>query len=420
MYYSRLIEKEIELKLRTSGAIVVAGPKFCGKTTTCMLFQKSFVKLNTKQSITMARMNPKAMLDGETPRLIDEWQKAPDIWNQVKDDLDFNYEFGKYILTGSSTPADKTEVHHSGAGRITPVRMRPMSLWESKESSGDVSLKSLFDGGKNFQWDLNQDFTLEKVAHLICRGGWPVSVSAPEDIAIEITKNYWNSLFVFEDCENERFRNKKPEILKMIVRSYARHISTEAAVATIIADIRQSNERTMDTKTFDDYMEALQDLYIIEDMKAWNPNIRSKTSIRSTPTRHFVDTSIACRALGVMSDDLLNDLETFGLFFEDMAVRDLRVYAESLHGEVLHYRDNAGLECDAVIHLEDGRWGAVEIKLGGDLVEQGADSLKRLKAKIEEKSDEKSPSFLMVLTAVGGSYQREDGVFVVPINMLKP
>jgi hypothetical protein len=420
MYYSRLIEKEIALKLRTSGAIVVAGPKFCGKTTTCMLYQKSFVKLNTKQAIAMARMNPKAMLDGDTPRLIDEWQKAPDIWNQVKDDLDFNYEFGKYILTGSSTPADKTEVHHSGAGRITPVRMRPMSLWESKESSGEVSLQTLFDGGKDFPWNLNQDFTLKKVAHLICRGGWPVSVSAPEDIAIEITKNYWNSLFVFEDCENERFRNKKPEVLKMIVRSYARHISTEAAVSTIMADIRQSNERTMDNKTFDDYMEALQDLYIIEDMKAWNPNIRSKTSIRSTPTRHFVDTSIACRALGVMPDDLLNDLETFGLFFEDMAVRDLRVYAESLHGEVLHYRDNAGLECDAVIHLEDGRWGAVEIKLGGDLVEQGADSLKRLKAKIEEKSDEKSPSFLMVLTAVGGAYQREDGVFVVPINMLKP
>lgn len=420
MYYSRLIEKEIELKLRTSGAIVVAGPKFCGKTTTCMLFQKSFVKLNTKQAIAMARMNPKAMLEGDTPRLIDEWQKAPDIWNQVKDDLDFNYEFGKYILTGSSTPADKTEVHHSGAGRITPVRMRPMSLWESKESSGEVSLQTLFDGGKDFPWNLNQDFTLGKVAHLICRGGWPVSVSAPEDIAIEITKNYWNSLFVFEDCENERFRNKKPEVLKMIVRSYARHISTEAAVSTIIADIRQSNERTMDTKTFDEYMEALQDLYIIEDMKAWNPNIRSKTSIRSTPTRHFVDTSIACRALSVMPDDLLNDLDTFGLFFEDMAVRDLRVYAGSLNGEVLHYRDNAGLECDAVIHLEDGRWGAVEIKLGGDLVEQGAESLKRLKAKIEEKSNEKSPSFLMVLTAVGGSYQREDGIFVVPINMLKP
>ena len=421
MYHSRLVEKEIELKLRTSGAVVVAGPKFCGKTTTCMLFQKSFVKLNTKQSIAMARMNPKAVLQGEKPRLIDEWQKAPDIWNQVKDELDFNYEFGKYILTGSSTPADKTEVHHSGAGRITPVKMRPMSLWESKESKGTVSLMDLFSEGNEFPWDLNSDFTLNDVAYLICRGGWPISVLAPQEISIEITKNYWNGLFVFEDCENERFRNKKPEVLKMIVRSYARHISTEAAISTIIADVRQSNERKMDEKTFDDYKEALQDLYILEDMPAWNPNIRSKTSIRSTPTRHFVDTSIACRALGVMPEDLMRDLETFGLFFEDMAVRDLRIYAGTFGGEVLHYRDNAGLECDAVIHLEDGRWGAVEIKLGGDdLIEAGAHSLKLLKSKIEEKSDEKSPSFLMVLTATGSAYRREDGVYVAPINLLKP
>ena len=421
MYYNRLVENDIELKLKTSGAVVVAGPKFCGKTTTCMLYQKSFVKLNTKQAIAMARMNPKAMLKGAYPRLIDEWQKAPDIWNQVKDDLDFQYEFGKYILTGSSTPADKTEVHHSGAGRITPVKMRPMSLWESKESKGTVSLKNLFAGGKDLTWDLNSDFTLEEIAHLICRGGWPISVLAPKGVSIEITKNYWNGLFVFEDCENERFRNKKPEVLKMIIKSYARHISTEAAISTIIADVRQSNERTMDSKTFDNYMEALKDLYIIEDMPAWNPNIRSKTSIRSTPTRHFVDTSIACRALGVMPEDLHRDLESFGLFFEDMAVRDLRIYAETLGGEVLHYRDNAGLECDAIIHLEDGRWGAIEIKLGGDeLIEAGAKSLKLLKAKIEEKGDEMSPSFLMVLTAVGGSYQREDGVFVAPINLLKP
>lgn len=421
MYYNRLVEKEIERKLRSSGAVLIAGPKFCGKTTTGMLYQKSFVKLNTKQVIAMARMNPKAMLKGENPRLIDEWQKAPDIWNQVKDDLDFNYEFGKYILTGSTTPVDKTEVHHSGAGRITPVKMRPMSLWESKESSGAVSLQDLFDGGRDFSWEVNQDFSLEDIAHLTCRGGWPISVLAPKDIAIEITKNYWNGLFIFEDCENERFRNKKPEVLKMILRSYARHISTEAAVSTIIADVRQSNERTMDVKTFDDYMEALQDLYILEDMAAWNPNIRSKTTIRSTPTRHFVDTSIACRALGVMPDDLLRDLESFGLFFEDMAVRDLRIYAETLKGEVRHYRDNTGLECDAVIHLEDGRWGAIEIKLGGDdLIEAGATSLKNLKSKIEKKSDEQSPSFLLVLTAVGGSYQREDGVYVAPINMLKP
>ena len=421
MYYERLIEKEIERKLKSSGAVLVAGPKFCGKTTTCMKYQKSFVKLNTKQAIAMARMNPGGVLDGETPRLIDEWQKAPDIWNQVKDDLDFHYEFGKYILTGSSTPADKTEVHHSGAGRITPVRMRPMSLWESKDSKGTVSLAELFKGGKPIPWDLNSDFSLSDVAHLICRGGWPISVLAPKEIAIEITKNYYNGLFVFEDCENERFRNKNPEIMKMIVRSYARHISTEAAVSTIIADVRQSNERTMDTKTYNDYNEALNDIFIIEDMPAWNPNIRSKTSIRSTPTRHFVDTSIACRALGAGPEDLLHDLESFGLFFEDMAVRDLRIYSEVLGGEVRHYRDNAGLECDAVIHLENGSWGAVEIKLGGDdLIEAGASSLKLLKAKIEEKSNEKSPSFLMVLTAVGGAYQREDGVFVVPINLLKP
>lgn len=421
MYYERLIEEQIALKLNTSGAVVVAGPKFCGKTTTCMLYQKSFVKLNTKQAIAMARMNPKAVLVGENPRLIDEWQKAPDIWNQVKDELDFNYEFGKYILTGSSTPADKTEVHHSGAGRITPLKMRPMTLWESKESKGTVSLKDLFNGGENFPWDMNQDFTLEDVAFLLCRGGWPIAVLAPRDIALEITKNYYNGLFVFEDSENERFRNKKPEVLRMILRSYARNISSEAAVSTIISDIRQSNERTMDTKTYDDYMEALKDLYIIEDLEAWNPNIRSKTSIRSTPTRHFVDTSIACRSLGVSPGDLMRDLDSFGLFFEDFAVRDLSVYAGSMGGVVKHYRDNAGLECDAVVHLEDGRWGGIEIKLGGDdLINDGAESLKKLRDKIVEKSDEKAPSFLLVLTAVGGAYKRDDGVFVAPINLLRP
>ncbi len=421
MYYNRLIEKVIELKLRTSGAVVVAGPKFCGKTTTCMLYQKSFVKLNTKQSITMARMNPSGILSGEKPRLIDEWQKAPDIWNQVKDDLDFDYQFGKYILTGSSTPADKTEVHHSGAGRITPVKMRPMSLWESKESKGTISLMDLFDNKGGYPWDMNTDITLNDIAFYMCRGGWPISVQASNDIAVEITKNYYNGLFVFEDCENERFRNKRPDVLRMILRSYARHISTEAALTTIIADVRQSNERTMDPKTFDDYMEALKDLYVLEDLPAWNPNIRSKTAIRSTPTRHFVDTSIACRALGISPNDLMHDLESFGLFFEDFAVRDLSIYANFLGGTVSHYRDNAGLECDAILHLEDGRWGAIEIKLGGDeLIESGAKSLKTLQNKIIEKSEEQAPSFLMVLTAVGAAYQREDGVYVAPINLLKP
>lgn len=421
MYYERLIDNQIERKLQSSGAVLVAGPKFCGKTTTCMRYQRSFIKLNTKQSIAMARMNPKGVLTGENPRLIDEWQKAPDIWNQVKDDLDFDYQFGKYILTGSSTPADKTEVFHSGAGRIAPLLMRPMTLWESRESKGIVSLASLFEGGKEYPWDMNTEFTLEEVAFLLCRGGWPIAVRASRDIALEITKNYYGGLFVFEDSENERFRNKKPEVLRMILRSYARNISSEAAVSTIISDIRQSNERTMDSKTYDDYMEALKDLYIIEDMEAWNPNIRSKTSIRSTPTRHFVDTSIASRSLGVNPQDLMNDLNSFGLFFEDFAVRDLRVYADCLGGEVKHYRDNTGLECDAVVHLEDGRWGGIEIKLGGeDLIEEGAENLKRLRDKIVQKSDEKAPSFLLVLTAIGGAYKREDGVYVAPINMLKP
>ena len=421
MYYERLIETRIERKLKSSGAVLVAGPKFCGKTTTCMLYQNSYIKLNTKQSIAMARLNPKGVLIGEKPRLIDEWQKAPDIWNHIKDDLDFDYQFGKYILTGSSTPADKTDVHHSGAGRIAPLLMRPMTLWESRESNGKVSLANLFEGGTDYPLDMNAEFTLEDVAFLLCRGGWPIAVQAPRDIALEITKNYYGGLFIFEDSENERFRNKKPEVLRMILRSYARNISTEAAVSTIVSDIRQSNERSMDTKTYDDYMEALKDLYIIEDMEAWNPNIRSKTSIRSTPTRHFVDTSIACRSLGVNPLDLMNDLESFGLFFEDFAVRDLRVYADSLGGEVKHYRDNSGLECDAVVHLEDGRWGGIEIKLGGDdLINDGAESLKRLRDKIVQKSDEKAPSFLLVLTAVGGAYKREDGVYVAPINMLKP
>ena len=421
MYVSRLVEKEIEKKLRTSGAVVVAGPKFCGKTTTCMRYQKSFVKLNTRQSISLAKLDPKSVLVGDNPRLIDEWQTVPDIWNCVKDNLDEEYQFGKFILTGSSTPAEKTDIHHSGAGRITPIKMRPMSLWESGDSNGKVSLLDLFNGGKEFVTDYNDNFNINDVAFLICRGGWPISVLAEKNIAIDVTKNYYNGLFSFEDSDNERFRNKKPEVLRMILRSYARHISTEAAVSTIIDDVKQNNERSMDTKTFAEYMEALQDLYIIDDLQAWNPNIRSKTSIRTTPTRHFVDTSIACRALQIGPDDLTNDLESFGLFFEDFAVRDLSIYANSLDGEVRHYRDNAGLECDAVIHLEDGRWGAVEIKLGGDkLVEEGAKSLKTLRDKIVEKSDEKAPSFLLVLTAVGGAYRREDGVYVVPINLLKP
>ena len=420
-YYKRLIENKIESKLKSSGAVLVAGPKFCGKTTTCMLYQKSFIKLNTRQTIELAKLNPKSVLIGDRPRLIDEWQAVPDIWNQVKDTLDFEYSFGQFLLTGSSTPADKTQIHHSGAGRIVPLKMRPMSLYESEESKGTVSLAELFENPTLEYFDINDDFQLSDVAYLICRGGWPISVQDDKDLGLEITRNYYDSLFVFENSENEKFRNKKPEIFKIILRSYARNISTEAPNSTIIEDVKSSNSRTMDPKTYDDYMEALKDLYIIEDIQAWNPNIRSKTSIRTTDTRHFVDSSIACRALNIAPNDLLNDLKSFGLFFEDFAVRDLSIYVSTLDGEVRHYRDNAGLECDAVLHLPNGKWAAIEIKLGGEkLINEGVESLTLLKEKLANKSDETPPTFMMILTACGSLYRRPDGIYVVPINCLKP
>ena len=419
-YYKRYVEKLIEKKLKSSGAVLIAGPKFCGKTTTCSLFAKSIYRINTKSIVTTTRMNPKIALIGDTPHMVDEWQKVPDTWNYIKEDLDIDYQFGKYILTGSSTPADKTEIQHDGAGRIVTLKMRTMSLFESLESNGMISLRELFENKDLNVVSANEKITLEDIAFLICRGGWPLSLMGDKDVALDITKNYYDGLFTFEDSYNEKFRNKKPEVLRMIIRSYARNISTEASLKSIINDVKQSNERTMDEKTFNEYLEALKDLYIIEDMDAWNPNIRSKTSIVSTPTRHFVDTSIACQSLGISPNDLLNDIKSFGLFFEDFAVRDLRVYASVLDGNIRHYRDNAGLECDAIIHLNNGKWGAIEIKLGGnELIDYGAKRLNTLKNKLLEKSNTQAPSFMMILTAYGPCYKREDGIYVVPINMLR-
>ena len=419
-YLNRYIESSIKRKLRTSGAVLIAGPKFCGKTTTGSLFAKSIYRINTKSIIENTKLNPKLALIGETPHMIDEWQKVPDTWNYVKEDLDIEYVFGKYILTGSSTPADKTEIQHSGAGRIVPLKMYPMSLFESKESKGLVSLSELFKDKKTDIVDPNKSFSLEDVAFLICRGGWPLSLSDNKEDALEITQNYYSGLFYFEDNDNKTFRNKNPEIFKMILKSYARNISTEATIQTIKKDIEQKDGRSMDEKTFNEYLKALKDLYIIEDLEAWNPTIRSKTSIVATPTRHFVDTSIACQALGIYPNDLINDFNSFGLFFEDFAIRDLRIYAELMNGTIRHYRDNAGLECDAIIHLTNGRWAAIEIKLGGnDLIEYGAKKLKLLKNKIKEKSDLNEPEFMMILTAFGNLYTRSDGIIVVPINCLK-
>ena len=419
-YYVRYIDQIIERYRKSTGAIVVVGPKFCGKTTSCNNIAKSIYRINTKAIVERTAINPKIALEGEEPHLIDEWQKVPDIWNYIKEDLDIDYKFGKYLLTGSSTPADKTDIQHSGAGRLKMVKMRTMSLFESKESLGIVSLRSLFENNEFFP-HANQEQTLEKTAFQICRGGWPLSVlSQEESTALDVTNSYYDGLFQFADSKNEKFRNKKTDYFKTILKSYARNISTSASMNSMINDVRQNNERVLDDSTFRDYLEALKDLYIIEDLEAWCPNIRSKTAISSSPTRHFVDPSIACSALGIGPKNLMNDFNTFGFMFEDLAVRDLRIYSELLNGTIKHYKDNAGLECDSVIHLQDGKWAAVEIKLGGEeLVNYGAKKLNLLKNKLTTKSDTNPPTFMAIITAFGPCYKREDGIYVIPLNCLK-
>ena len=418
MYLKRYVESEIERRMKSAGVIVVSGPKFCGKTTTATLFAKSVIKLNTTQAIDLARMEPHNTLIGEQPRLVDEWQTVPDIWNEAKAWIDENPKFGQFILTGSSTPADKTKIHHSGAGRIVSIMMRPMSLFESLDSKGTVSLGGLFDNPGMPIYDLNEDHQIADTAFLLCRGGWPLSLHDDRQVALDVTQNYYDGLFNFENSENDKFRNKKPEILRMLLRSYARNISTEASAQTMIADIIASQNRsTMDSRTFDDYMDALKDLYILEDIDAWNPNLRSKTVVRTTATRHFVDTSIACCALGITPHSLMRDLNSFGMFFEDMAVRDLKIYSAALDGKIMHYRDSRGLECDAVIHLNDGRWALVEMKLGGErLIKEGVANLLRLKNDLALSG---GPEFMMILTATGPAYRRPDGIYVAPLNCLK-
>lgn len=418
-YLKRYIEKEIEEALDTSGVVVVAGPKWCGKTTTCARFAKSSYALDTKAKIELVQSSPESILIGESPRLIDEWQNVPDLWNCVRSEVDRREDkFGQFIFTGSSTPADKEEIYHTGSGRIVTLPMRSMSLFESQESKGAVSLFSLFSGQKKVFY-ANEGYYLQDTAFYICRGGWPLSLVENRERALKITKNYCKTLFDFENSRNKKFREKKPEILRMILRSYARNISTEARRGLIINDINDREDRRLSESTFDEYLEALNDLYILQDMEAWNPNFRSKVAVTSTPTRHFVDTSIAANALKISPADLLNDPHTFGLFFEDFAVKELSIYANCLGGELRHYRDANGLECDAVIHLESGEYALVEIKLGGEeQVAHGAATLENLKAKIAS-SNQKAPSFSMILTAAGDAKTLENGIHVVPVNLLK-
>ena len=418
MYFKRLIENQIAEKLKYSGAILIAGPKFCGKTTTSEMFAKSSVKLITNQDIELAKINDNFVFQGETPRLIDEWQVVPDIWNKVRKKVDDTNSLGLYILTGSSTPADKTQIHHSGAGRISTLKMKSLTLTETLESKNIISLKQAFDGvDKNIFYE-NRDYNIEETAFYICRGGWPKSVTSDKTIAIKITKDYFDGLFEFENSPNKKFRNKKKNIFKMILKSYARNISTEASFNTMIRDIEENENRKLDIKTFDEYIEALQDIFIIEDIEAWNTNLRSKTAIRSTNTRHFYDTSIACQALNISPNDLLNDVKSFGFFFEDFAIKELSVYASLLNGKVMHYRDANGLECDAIIHLDDGRWGMIEIKLGShDSIEYASTNLNNLDKRIDYSKFSR-PSFKMILTAFGPTYVRPDNIIVTSINCL--
>lgn len=370
-----------------------------------------------KQNISLAEINPSLLLSGDVPRLIDEWQVAPKLWDAIRFEVDHRNLEGQFILTGSSVPINMDEVTHSGTGRYTRMIMRPMTLFESCESNGSVSLKDLFEGKNNITGTNN--LSLEDVAYLCCRGGWPRATFMDKEIALEQAFDYLDSV-INSDVSKVDDVTRNPERTKNIMKSYARNLGSQASNETIKSDVLKNDSFSLDTDTVLSYINALRKIFVVEDTLAWNPNLRSKTAIRTTETRYFVDPSIAVAALGIGPNDLINDLNTFGLIFENLCVRDLRVYAESLKGTVYHYRDASDLECDTVIHLRDGSYGLVEIKIGGDmLIEEGVNNLIKLQNKIDI-TKMKKPSFLMVLTAIGKyAYKREDGVYVVPIGCLK-
>ena len=420
-YKKRVVDEILENKLKGKGAVLIQGPKWCGKTTTAEQISKSILYMTKpdekEQNLTMAEINPSLLLQGEVPRLIDEWQIAPKLWDAVRYEIDHRNKEGQFILTGSSVPAKMSDVTHSGTGRFAWLLMRPMSLYESGESNGQVSLKDLFDKKEKIE-GIN-DLDLEKIAYLVCRGGWPRSIFMEEKIALEQAYDYYDAI-VYRDISEADGISRNHERVKNLMKSYARNIGTQASNDTIRSDMVANDSNSLDTDTILSYINALKKIFVVEESPAWNPNLRSKTAIRTSDTRYFIDPSIAVASLGIGPKDLMNDLNTFGLLFESLCIRDLRVYSESLNGKVYHYRDANDLECDAVIHLRDGSYGLIEIKLGGDtLINEGAENLKKLEAKIDI-TKMKNPSFLLVLTATGKyAYKREDGVYVVPIGCLK-
>lgn len=420
-YRQRIADRLLVRKLAGKGAVVIEGAKWCGKTTTAEQIAKSVLYMSEtgkiEQNKQLARINPSLLLKGENPRLIDEWQVAPILWDNIRFESDHRDELGLFILTGSSVPADMNEVIHSGTGRIGWLKMRTMSLWESGDSTGEVSLSELFTTPDVISGISLID--LEKIAFLSCRGGWPLAVNMDDEIALDQAFDYIEAIEK-RDISMSDGVNRDPVRTHRLLRSYARHQGSQASYGTIRADMIANESDTVSEDTIASYINALKKIFVIEDSEAWNPNLRSKSAIRTSDTKYFTDPSIATAALGLGPSDLINDLNTFGLIFETLCIRDLRVYAEALNGKVYHFRDRNGLECDAVIHLRDGSYGLVEIKLGGDdLINEGVKTLKSLSCKIDTERM-KHPSFLMVLTAVGSyAYRREDGVYVVPIGCLK-
>ena len=420
-YRKRIADEILKRKLEGKGAVLIEGPKWCGKTTTAEQIAASVLYMDDPekkdQNIAMSELNPKRLLQGATPRLIDEWQLAPKLWDAIRFEVDHRGELGQFVLTGSAVPVDTKEITHSGTGRFTWLTMRPMSLYESGDSSGEVSLKDLFDGKTDA--DGSSNLGIDRLAFLVCRGGWPQAVDMRDEIALEQAMDYYDAV-VRSDINRADNVQKNPERVRRLMRSYARNQGCQVPNTVFAQDISSNNEIGISEETVASYLNALRKIFVIEDMPAWNPNLRSKTAIRSSDTRYYVDPSIAAATLGIGPDDLINDLKTFGFLFETLCVRDLRVFADALGGEVYHYRDKDGQECDAVIHLRNGKYGLIEIKLGGDtLIEEGARSLKALEAKIDTDKMN-APSFLMVLTGIGDyAYRRKDGVFVVPIGCLK-
>lgn len=421
-YKKRVVDAILDRRLSNKGAILIEGAKWCGKTTTAEQHASSVLYMSDpdikENNLRLADISPKLLLSGATPRLIDEWQLAPKLWDAVRFEVDHRSGFGHFLLTGSAVPPETSEIQHTGTGRFAWLKMRPMSLWESGESSGDIRLSDLFanPGAEIFS---SNSLDLRQLTYLICRGGWPLATELSGDDALEQAFDYYDAV-VKSDISRVDGVKRDEQRVRRLMRSYARHQGTQASVTAICDDIKLTDNDEFGRSTVSTYTAALRKIFVIEDMASWNPNLRSKTAIRTSDTRYFVDPSIATAALGVGPGDLLADLNTCGLFFETMCVRDLRIFADALNGNVYHYRDKSGLECDAVVHLRNGDYGLIEIKLGGDkLIEEGATNLKVLEGLIDT-TKMKDPSFLMVLVGTAPyAYRRPDGVYVVPIGCLR-